>query len=101
MKRLKDGVGPVETRLRRVLDAVGVDPYDTHIETLASAAEATESTPRSRFWFRSPCWASRAIDFTVHVWLPAALEEKYVRVAAALRRTSPRWGVHRARGMVR
>lgn len=89
---LNDGRGPVELVLRRVLDRIGVDPYDVDLAMLRLHCDVYERGPVSRFRTKSPCWAVRRVDWTVHVLLPAMLAERYPNVARALLETSPRWG---------
>lgn len=68
-----------------------VDPWDVSMDRLR-AYVSTETVPTSRFWFGSPCRFVRSIDLAVHVWLPAAIEERFPELAVYLRTTSPRWG---------
>jgi hypothetical protein len=74
------------------MDAIGVDPFDVDLDKLEEHARLEEREPVSRFPFKSPCWASWAIDFAVHVVLARMVEEKYPQIAKRLRNTSPRWG---------
>lgn len=78
--------------LRTVADRIGLDPWDIRLNESRVFARATEQAPVSRFRFGSPCRFVRWIDFTVHVLLPQALEQKYPELATYLRSTSPRWG---------
>lgn len=78
--------------VRLTADTIGFDPWDINLQELRSFARKHEQEPKSRFKFGSPCRFVRSIDFTVHVWLPAALVEKHPYWAAYLRSTSPRWG---------
>jgi len=80
------------TALRYAADRIGVDPWDVDLRLIRRMARRTEARPTSRYWFGSPCRFVRSVDFTVHVWLPAALCERHPYVAAYLRSTSPRWG---------
>ncbi len=70
----------------------GRRPYGEKVSKLIRGIEEHAREPRSRFWFRSPCWASAQVDFAVHRVLPAMLREKSPKVAARLVATSPRWG---------
>lgn len=94
---LKDERGSVERVLRAVLDRIGVDPYDVRIASLRSLPQKERET---RMPGGSPCYHVKAIDYTVHVWLPAALAERHPRLALQLRKTSPRWGVQIPQRMV-
>jgi hypothetical protein len=78
--------------IRRLADAVGVDPWDVCLPILLIDARLTEQPPVSRYRWGSPCRFVRSIDLSVHVILPAMLEEKYPELALYLRSTSPRWG---------
>lgn len=78
--------------VRTITDAIGVDPYDVDLPKLERHAKLCERHPQSRFAVKSPCWASRKIDYSVHRVLPAMLAEKYPDMAKRLRATSPRWG---------
>lgn len=80
------------TALRYAADRIGLDPWDVDLRRIRRLARRHEATPTSRYWFGSPCRFVRSVDFTVHVWLPAALCERHPYVAAYLRSTSPRWG---------
>jgi hypothetical protein len=51
-----------------------------------------ERPPRSRFWFRSPCYFVRIVDVLVHIVIPELVEGRLPRLADYLRETSPRWG---------
>ena len=74
------------------MDAIGVEPFDVDLGKLEEHARLEEREPVSRFPFKSPCWASWAIDFAVHVVLARMIEEKYPEIAKRLRNASPRWG---------
>lgn len=101
LSRLSDGKGPVESFLRKNLDRIGVDPYDLDYRKLRAHAISHASqngvyrnrAGQSRFWFKSPCWANRHVDFSVHVLLPQMLRQKYPELAKSLTATSPRWKV--------
>lgn len=82
----------LKNRIRVLADAYGVDPFDVSIEKLKSHCSIFEREPQSRFWFRSPCYHVRTIDFTCHRVVPAMLIEKYPNLALKLAETSPRWG---------
>lgn len=96
---LRDGKGKIEKSIRRNLDRAGIDPYDVNLRTIRKhAADHARAmnldrnrAGNSKFWFKSPCWAFREIDFSVHVLLAAMMEEKYPNYAKQLRSTSPRW----------
>lgn len=88
---LRDGKGPVEMFLRKHLDRLGFDPYDVDLGELRAHARMVCRQRESRFWFRSPCWAFRSIDFTVHLVIPLCIAEQFPRTAAWLKRHSPRW----------
>jgi hypothetical protein len=63
-----------------------------HLPTLRTLAAIHEQPPVSRWRFGSPCRFIRTVDFAVHVVTPAYLTPHLPRLAAYLRRTSPRWG---------
>jgi hypothetical protein len=96
LDKLKDGEGPVEKKLRKALDAIGIDPYDVNWDELEVHADGHEAAPQSRLEIGgqgiSPCAQARSVDFSVHVLLPEMLREKYPALSEKLRRTSPRWG---------
>jgi hypothetical protein len=75
-----------------LVDRIGLDPWDVSMKNIRRFMRTNEREPVSRFWFGSPCRFIRWVDATVHVWLPAALEERYPVMACYLRSTSPRWG---------
>lgn len=78
--------------IRMLADRIGLDPWDVSMADLRRFMSAHERAPVSRFWFGSPCRFVRAIDAAVHVWLPAAVAERFPMLACYLRSTSPRWG---------
>ena len=96
---LRDGKGPVEGFLRTALDRIGIDPYDVDLDALHAHADdharergtAGNMAGESRFWFKSPCWTFRDVDYADHMLLPQMLLEKYPELAAKLSATSPRW----------
>ena len=47
--------------------------------------------PVSRYWFKSPCYFSKKLDYFVHVFLPNKIEDFIPGGAYFLRKTSPRW----------
>jgi hypothetical protein len=78
--------------LRLTANMIGVDPWDVNLAELRKFMRDAENAPTSRFWFGSPCRFVRSLDAAVHVWLPAAIGERFPLLACALRSTSPRWG---------
>lgn len=77
--------------IRILADRIGLDPWDVNAQQVSRYLRVHEKPATSRYWFGSPCRYLRTIDAVVHVWLPAATEERHPRLAAYLRRTSPRW----------
>jgi thioredoxin reductase/2'-5' RNA ligase len=82
----------VHSYLRDLANRIGVDPYDVDLSKLWRHAQVCSLSPTSRLPGGSPCFHSKKIDFGVHVLLPAMLHERFPKLAAKLRRTSPRWG---------
>lgn len=76
---------------KKLLDRIGVDPYDVDLDMLRFHAWMNAKERESRFWFRSPCYALMWLDFVVHVLLPAMMRERHPRIAQMLKNTSPRW----------
>jgi hypothetical protein len=62
------------------------------LTVLRALAAHHEQPPVSRWRFGSPCRFIRTVDFAVHVVVPTYLHPVAPRLAAYLRRTSPRWG---------
>lgn len=99
LTNLKDNKGPVEKWLRETLAKVGLNPYDVVLDKLHKHADeharargvAGNMSGESRFWFKSPCWTIRDIDFAVHQMLPVMLARKHPDLARKLISTSPRW----------
>ena len=77
--------------IRILADRIGLDPWDVNAQQVSRYLRIHEKPATSRYWFGSPCRYLRTIDAVVHVWLPAATEERHPQLAAYLRRTSPRW----------
>ncbi len=61
------------------------------VETLRRLRQL-QLTPKSRFWFGSPCSCVRQIDVLVHIALPELIENIMPRLTKQLRQSSPRWG---------
>jgi len=90
--RLSDNVGWCESTLRCLARFVGVNPWAIDFYATLARAREHESAPVSRFVWGSPCRFVRSIDLSIHVVLPATLEECHPAWATYLRTTSPRWG---------
>ena len=78
--------------IRLIADDIGIDPWDIDLSHLRKFARKYESTPKSRYWFGSPCRFVRSIDYITHVIFPEMIAEKHPVWACYLRNTSPRWG---------